>query len=1102
MVNPILNRLSNFTALVNPFLLLVLFCGLSGHAQLPNFTLNVTATNEACPGNGTLNATVSGTNPAATISYQVFLLPNTTTAISTASFVNGLTSGTYQVVATQILGTQANTQSQNSTIVNETMPLLYTNTGTAVTCNNNGTIEVNVYSGVAVGFEIISGPMTRPLQTTNLFTGLSAGVYEIRVFDNCGQGWVTTHTLLAQAGNFMTPTDSVQTEVTDCGGTTITNTFSSELNATLSFPATITYTIYPSGGAPPIVSTTSVTNGDISQQQFVTYLPYTSNDVINYTVTVSDACGNGYFFDKILITIPYLVEFRTPPAQCGNRYITFAQDNFVAPTTVTFLNAPVGFDPTMYNTNHPGPFSDTLINYGNDMMGVPFGFYKAILTDACGHTITVEADLQYIEPKPDVAFEPNPVCDFGRSTVVITLAGYTFVNAVINSGPVEYSNTYPLNANTYLSDGSLEIPNMNTGDYIATVTDDCGNVYNVPFFVPSVPPNLVPIIRPACELGFGSILISAPDGITLQSAAITSAPTNFDHPTPYDVSFNINTDFPDKFSMTSLPEGIYTFEIVDSCGILHSLTRLIKGLEVLENNYTVIPHCGSFDLDFHYLSNGANGLFWLQRFDPVTGNWVHPETGAVYVDGEIPSDVTGYRITTQNPSLNYNISYLGDFRIINRFETWENGSIGLFKICINIITEFTFYNEIEIIAIQKTTCNGFNSNVIISAVGVPPLTYEVVTKNGLPFTLDNGNSNVFSNLEPAVYNFQIGDSCGNFTNQSTDVALLPSLVIINPTVPDMVACDGSDGNSKATFDLTTQNALVLGASVLPENFTISYHKSQSDAATNVNAIVNPQAFLSESATIFSRVAFINSNNCFDITSFDLVVNVFPDLQMARTHVLCDGEAIAITADAGFDSYLWSTGATTPMITVDEAGTYTLTVTLTTNGIICTATFTIEVLPSLPASIDHIETTDWTADQNTITVVLSNAGNYVFSLDNNNYQTSATFYGLTTGNYTVYIKNMNGCEPVSQEVFLLAYPKFFTPNADAYNDYWQIINAQSEPHMKVYVFDRYGKLLTGFGSSSLGWDGTYNGKPLPSTDYWFLVIRENGAEHRGHFSMKR
>ena len=83
-----------------------------------------------------------------------------------------------------------------------------------------------------------------------------------------------------------------------------------------------------------------------------------------------------------------------------------------------------------------------------------------------------------------------------------------------------------------------------------------------------------------------------------------------------------------------------------------------------------------------------------------------------------------------------------------------------------------------------------------------------------------------------------------------------------------------------------------------------------------------------------------------------------------------------------------------------------------------------------------------------------------------------------------------------------YPHFFTPNDDGYNDFWSIKNASFEPDFKVFIYDRYGKLITFFKSNSAGWDGNYNGHQLVATDYWFVVYRQDGRIHRGHFSLLR
>jgi len=57
-------------------------------------------------------------------------------------------------------------------------------------------------------------------------------------------------------------------------------------------------------------------------------------------------------------------------------------------------------------------------------------------------------------------------------------------------------------------------------------------------------------------------------------------------------------------------------------------------------------------------------------------------------------------------------------------------------------------------------------------------------------------------------------------------------------------------------------------------------------------------------------------------------------------------------------------------------------------------------------------------------------------------------------------------------------------------------------LKIVIYDRYGKVMTSLDSSGRGWDGTYNGQLMFATDYWFVVYREDGRIHKGHFALKR
>jgi gliding motility-associated-like protein len=92
------------------------------------------------------------------------------------------------------------------------------------------------------------------------------------------------------------------------------------------------------------------------------------------------------------------------------------------------------------------------------------------------------------------------------------------------------------------------------------------------------------------------------------------------------------------------------------------------------------------------------------------------------------------------------------------------------------------------------------------------------------------------------------------------------------------------------------------------------------------------------------------------------------------------------------------------------------------------------------------------------------------------------------------------------VGVIDYPRFVTPNGDGYHDTWNIIGiAAFDPTAKIYIFYRVGKLLKQDSPLGSGWNGTYSGNQLPSSDYWFLVeYNEDGVqkEFKGHFSLKR
>lgn len=319
--------------------------------------------------------------------------------------------------------------------------------------------------------------------------------------------------------------------------------------------------------------------------------------------------------------------------------------------------------------------------------------------------------------------------------------------------------------------------------------------------------------------------------------------------------------------------------------------------------------------------------------------------------------------------------------------------------------------------------------------------------------------------------------------------------------PNLYACDsGNDGIEM--FNLAMQTPVILG-SQSPSDFAISYHISPTDAntgnnnlSTNFTNTVNPQ-------TIYVRVVSIAYPLCFATTSFQVQVKSEPVLVMNDTYAICEGHPITLNAPAGFSSYAWSTGSSNNSATFAIAGNYSLTVTRNYGGITCDTTKNFVVYSSALADVAAIETTEWTDDQNAIVVhLMSDEADYEYSVDGIHFQDSTTFTNLDNGFYTVYVKSKKECGTVTRPVFLLMYPKFFTPNGDGVNDIWRIKFSNKVGAMELHIFDRYGKLITEFNGLYSGWDGTLNGRPLPADDYWFVVKRQNGKECKGHFSLIR
>jgi gliding motility-associated-like protein len=355
-----------------------------------------------------------------------------------------------------------------------------------------------------------------------------------------------------------------------------------------------------------------------------------------------------------------------------------------------------------------------------------------------------------------------------------------------------------------------------------------------------------------------------------------------------------------------------------------------------------------------------------------------------------------------------------------------------------------------------------------------------------------------------IYVQVINDSTGCFRVSQ----LTLDVTATDATDAILTHCD-DDGAEDGfyNFDLSLADATIL--TNLPNTVTLSYYETFDDSLLEVNNLGTTFTnTIPYSQTIYARIE--NANACYGIAEVQLTVYEIPNIETEFETIYClNTIPETITLDSGLINnlpsdfaYLWSTGETTESIQINAPGTYSVTVTNANN---CNKTRNITVIASNIATFENIEVID-VSSNNTITVIVSGEGDYEYALNNINgpYQDSNFFENVPPGLHTVFVRDRKNCGIVNESVSVIGFPKFFTPNGDGFHDTWQVygINHSSQIESIIYIFDRYGKLLKQLSPQSLGWDGTFNGEDLPSSDYWFHLKLPDGRIFKSHFSLKR
>ncbi len=401
-------------------------------------------------------------------------------------------------------------------------------------------------------------------------------------------------------------------------------------------------------------------------------------------------------------------------------------------------------------------------------------------------------------------------------------------------------------------------------------------------------------------------------------------------------------------------------------------------------------------------------------------------------------------------------------------------------------------------------------NQILNGQSGIVITYHDSQANALSDAnpLDTVSYENTSAMQTIYYRLEFtGSGCFSTGEFVIDSVGAPLAVVPTP----LEACD--DGNGNATVDVSQADVEVTAGQT---GSTVVYYLSQSDADSEVNGITGNFDYNTDT-TLIVRVDDDNTD-CFSFTTLDLIINPLPSPSLLDQYILCldeNGNLVngPVTLDTGLNdtdfTFDWSRNgamiaASTASIDVIEGGDYEVIATRNSTGCENTAATNVRV-SSVPDVYDIDITTDPFDKDHQVIVTAEGLDQYWYRLDDGPYVNSGIFNDVSPGPHTVTIAERSGCGEIVVDIFVFGYPDYFTPNGDGIHDTWNIIGGNLLPGTKLYIFDRYGKLIKQLATDGIGWDGTYNGQPLPSSDYWFKIEYAFDGQQReatGHFAMKR
>ncbi|MCG8733691.1 T9SS type B sorting domain-containing protein [Tenacibaculum finnmarkense] len=577
---------------------------------------------------------------------------------------------------------------------------------------------------------------------------------------------------------------------------------------------------------------------------------------------------------------------------------------------------------------------------------------------------------------------------------------------------------------------------------------------------------------------------------------------------PYEFStdgINYTASASTTYTFTGLNPGLNTFYVKDTEQCVTTTTATIA-------EYVPLKATLNVDLGFITCKDDSNGVLSAT----VTGGFGNYEYQLLNTAG-VP--ITGIWQTSNTFSgLGVN-TYKIKVRSTNRFG----------KECFAVTGEHKI-EEPEVLkpfikSVKHVTCNGGSTGVITASAtggnldenGKGKYEYNIYTIPSSAEYPENKfvQSGVFTNLPAGEYYIMVKDVIRGCISPDPDKAPIkvtvkePNVLEINPGTITQQVCI-NDATPTITVNVT--------GGTLPYYISINNEdefEAPFDSSTNLITLGASEGI--EAGKKYSISVRGKDEGCSVATLATQTTTEAIDLEVeAVSNYTCDSgnfikafvadkykDDVIFTLDNGINAPL--TNTTGEFIDVAPGDGYKVTATHTASS--CTETSTDEF------DIQDIQALAMTIDDSQKNKLIANVNfglpPYNFTLDGVDYGQDNEFTILQTKEYEIKVTDARGCEVmllVTGRYVSISVLNLFTPDGDGINDFWYPLEVENYHNIKVYIYDRYARKIQNYQGLTQGWDGTYQGKPLPAGDYWYTIYYNelSGEEKKlmGHFTLYR